>query len=424
MNTTKFIGFALLFLSLPGARGEPFRTDVNPALLYYQAFLLAPNPMSDADRDYLGSKKGKEQKLPERFGQIVAGYDNQFLLVRQAAHATVPCDWGIDLKFGGPNTMLPHLARAKAVCRAAQLRAVWELQHGRQDDARDDLLAAFVLGRNAGSDPILISALVQNAIEAIVCSTVAANFGEFPPETLKQLVDGFDAAPARHTMAVCIPSEKHCFDWMSSQLLELRQAHPGDDAKVMAGFRECGIVTAMEAFGYTNFWPRLVTASGGTSEGVFRLIRETEPLFPRLAGILALPPAEYETQTQQFLTEIHKSQNPFFTGFDFLLTGWPLLGQQKLQIRPGEFRDQAQLAMVHAAAEYKLHGESGFKSVLDPFGNGPFGFQRFVFKRVDRGFELKSAYAGADAPFVMIFVEKEGAAFQVTGPDAGKAITQ
>jgi hypothetical protein len=78
--------------------------------------------------------------------------------------------------------------------------------------------------------------------------------------------------------------------------------------------------------------------------------------------------------------------------------------------------------MVHAAVEYKLHGESGLKSVMDPFGNGPFAFQRFVFKGVDRGFELKSAYAGTDAPFVMIFVEKEGPAFQITGSDAGKAI--
>ena len=54
--------------------------------------------------------------------------------------------------------MLPYLARAKAVCQAAQLRAVWDLQHGRQEDARDDLLAAFVLGRNVASDGILISA--------------------------------------------------------------------------------------------------------------------------------------------------------------------------------------------------------------------------------------------------------------------------
>jgi hypothetical protein len=91
-------------------------------------------------------------------------------------------------------------------------------------------------------------------------------------------------------------------------------------------------------------------------------------------------------------------------------------------LRAGEFRAQAQQAMVRAAVEYKLQGESGLKSVTDPFGNGPFAFRRFVFKGVDRGFELRSAYAGAEAPFVMIFVEKQGQAFQITGPDAGKAI--
>jgi hypothetical protein len=129
---------------------------------------------------------------------------------------------------------------------------------------------------------------------------------------------------------------------------------------------------------------------------------------------MALPQPEYETQAQQFSADIHKSQNPFFTGV--------ALGWEKYQIRAREFGVQAQQAMVHAAVEYKLHGEAGLKSVMDPFGNGPFAFRRFVFKGVDRGFELKSAYAGADAPFVMIFVEKEGPAFQITGPDAGKAI--
>ena len=31
---------------------------------------------------------------------------------------------------------------------------------------------------------------------------------------------------------------------------------------------------------------------------------------------------------------------------------------------------------------------------------------------------------GTDAPFVMLFLEKEGQAFQVTGPNAGKPMTQ
>jgi hypothetical protein len=426
MKITRTIGLSLLVLAgtRPGARGEEFRTDINPALLYYRAFLLAPDPMSQADRDYLASRNGREQRLPERFGKTVAGYDNQFNLVRQAAHAKVLCDWGIDLS-PGPNVMLPQLARAKAVAQAAQLRAAWDLQHGRQEDARDDLLAAFVLGRSAASDGLLISALVQYAIEALDYGTIANHFGEFTPETLKELMDGFDAAPAQHTMASCVPSEMTGFHgWMVDKIHELQKAYPNDDAKVMAGFHDCGIVGAMEFVGYTNFWPRLVAASGGTSDGVLKLLREEETLFPRIAKIMALPQPEYESQAKQFLAEVHESQDPFVGVLNLYFTGFLLGGGPNVQVRAREFRVQAELAMVHAAVEYRLHGEDGLKNVTDPIGNSPFGYRRFVFKGVDRGFELTSAYAGAEAPFVMIFVEKQGPAFEVTGPDAGKAISQ
>ena len=78
--------------------------------------------------------------------------------------------------------------------------------------------------------------------------------------------------------------------------------------------------------------------------------------------------------------------------------------------------------MVRAAVEYKLHGEAGLNSVQDPFGNGPFAFQRFVFEGVDRGFELKSAYAGNPYPCALIFVEKEGTPFRTDGPYIGQAV--
>jgi hypothetical protein len=408
MKTIKFTCLALLILTLPAARGEPFRTDINPALLYYRAFLLVPEPMSNADEEFTWSKEGKEKKLPERFGKIVADYDNQFKLVREAAQQKVPCDWGIDFS-PGPNIMLPHLGRAKAVAQASHLRALWALQHGRQEDARDDLLAAFVLGRNAGNDPIEINVLVQFAIEALEYGTVANCFGEFSPETLKQLADGFDAAPARHLLAPCIPGQQRfVFDWALRKLSELQKAYPHDEARVMASFHEI----LPEAEGATNFWPRIAAAAGGTSEGVANLLREAKLILTRVAEVMALPQAEYEAQAKPFFAECRKSQNPFIAES---IRGWE-------NVRPREFRVQAQQAMVRAAVEYKLHGEAGLKSVMDPFGNGPFGLQRFVFKGVDRGFELKSAYAGGGAPFVLIFVEKQGPAFQITGPDAGKAI--
>jgi hypothetical protein len=92
LKTAKFTCLILLILTVLGARGESFRTDINPALLYYQAFLRETKPISDADWDYLGSKAGREQNLPERFGQILASYDREFKLVREGVRSATSRD--------------------------------------------------------------------------------------------------------------------------------------------------------------------------------------------------------------------------------------------------------------------------------------------------------------------------------------------
>ena len=397
-----------------------FRTDINPALLYYRSFLLAPEPMAAADADYFGSKKGRTQDLPDRFGAIAAGYDNQFLLVRQAVYATVSCDWGID-PSPGPNTMLPHLARAKAVVVAAQLRAVWDLQHGRQNDACDDLLAAFALSRNASRDGTLIGVLVQYAGEAIIHTTVAQNFGRFSPETLEQLADGFKAAPASRTLAATVSAEEtNIHDWFVERIQKLQQENAGDDAKVMEAIRPDFEVIdyygPQALFGGrpgTNLWQRTVKASGGTSAGVIALLEQMQPQYAHVAQIMSLPERGYADQIKAFDAEIEHSTNPLVPA---------LFPYPKLRVR--EFRIEAQEAMIQAAVEYRLHGESGLKSVRDPFGNGPFALERFEFKGVDWGFELKSAYTGLGYPCVLIFVEKPGPPFLIDGPHAGQAVTE
>ena len=87
-----------------------------------------------------------------------------------------------------------------------------------------------------------------------------------------------------------------------------------------------------------------------------------------------------------------------------------------------EFGSLIAQQMVRAAVEYKLHGEAAFNNVSDPCGQGPFGFERFTFKGVDRGFQLKSAYTGRGFPEIVIFVEKDGPPFQVNGNKAGRPV--
>src|ERR1051326_6565811 len=214
-----------------GVADQPFRTELNPALQYYQALLVAPE-LSQPDREYLFSRNWRGEKLLDHFGQLLGHYDNQFKLVRHAGHATVRCDWGIDMS-PGPATLLPHLGRVRAITQTARLRVMWFLQNERESDAVEDLLAAFALARNASRDGTLISALVQIAGENAVCAIVAENFHQFSPAALNRLLEGLDAAPPRGAVAECLPLEKAFFlDWFLGRIADLQKQFPNDDAKV------------------------------------------------------------------------------------------------------------------------------------------------------------------------------------------------
>ena len=421
--------------AMPGAGGEPFRTDINPALQYYQAFLLVLKPMSQTDRYYLESKEDRRWKLPERYGEIVAEYDIQFKLLRRAARSKAACDWGIDLS-PGYETPFAHLSSAKRVAEAASLRARWELQHDQQAEARDDLLAAFTLGRNVSRDGRLISALVQVSIEDTVgCKSVAENFGRLSPETLKQLMDGFDAAPARGTVAGCIPLEKaESLGWVAAQLREMQKLPPGNNAaafealrrlyaeaeKTFLDWRDPGDDTKAVA-DLRQRIERFQAEAGprGDETKALAALRQRytgalhpDAVYQKLAVMTTCPYRDFENQVKACSAEVRKSGNPIVSQMTAPVA-WETA-------RRREFRILVHLAMTRAAVEYKLHGEAGFQGVADPCGQRPFLLRRFVFQGVDRGFQLTSAIAAANSK-TMIFVEQDGDPFYVIGPQVGEA---
>jgi len=396
--------------ALPTSFGAlQFRTDINPALRYYQAFLEMPN-LPETDHQDLFVREWRGQPLDKRFGELVSRYDVEFRFLREAARAEVPCDWGIDLTEG-PDALLPGLARAKVVAQVTRFRVMWHLKNGRQAEARDDLLAAFTLGRNVSRDGVLVSALVQMAMENIIESVVAENFFQWQPEMMQEIVNGLNAAPARGTIAQCIPAEKQSFhDWLLRKVQELQQESPRDGARTVERLSELFARVGGEAESDKEFAARVIKAGGGTAGGVLRLIRELAPLYDKVTILMNLPHGPFEEQLAQFMAEVDQNPNPLVRK----------LFKVFAKCRTKEFSALVKQAMVRAGVEYKLRGEAGLKSVTDPCGDGPFTVRRFVFEGEDRGFALRSAYDGPGHAVVLIFVEKNGTPFMIDGKNAGK----
>lgn len=407
MKTKKLISLSLLILTgiLYSVHGEDNRTDINPALLYYQAFLLAPK---DEDSQYLATNTWYPgQHLPEQFGSSISNFNAELELARQAAHQTVPCDWGIDLSRG-TETLLPQLARAKRTVVDSKYQIMWDLQNGNQAEARDDLLADLSLGRNISRTGTLVSALVEIAIESVVCTTIAENFHRFSPETLQQLADGFDAAPPRGTVAECVSSEEPIRRSFLARIENIQKQYPDNNAGAMDALRR------MLFYYSTDEWARLTNGTGETIDAVARAARSSGPVFTKFGALMGLPYHEYGNQLPLAESQLQQSGNPFCL---HALPPWEAS-------RRREFAIEVDLAMIRAAIEYKLHGDAGLKSVMDPCGNGPFTIQRFYFNGADRGFELKSPFSRGHGPESYIFVENEGTPFNVMGNQVGQPISK
>ena len=413
MKSSAAVLCVVLTLFLPGlVSADPGgRTDINPALLYSQAFQVMPDR---SVQDHLFTNEWRGHELDEQFGQQIATYENSFKLLRHAARQKVPCDWGYDLSQG-PELLLPSLAKSKTLAQAARLRLRWHLDNGRPDDARDDLLAAFALGRQTSKDGILISALVQVAIENILASGIAENWFRLSPETLQQIMDGIAAAPARGTIAQCVTTERIAFkDWLARKI-EGFKAGSRDEAEALQKTRE--LLRSVMTGGNAPEDPaaptpeRVVQAAGGTTAGLLRQLNELDPLYDEAAVLMTVPYEQFLPGIKAFNAKVAKHSNllvrVFFPAFE--------------KCRLKEFRIELKLATLRAAHAYRQAGPAGLNLVLDPLLKAPFQFERFELSGVDRGFKLTSLVEDRDWKS-LIFIEQDGPAFNLDGPRVGEVV--
>ncbi|MBI1840021.1 MAG: hypothetical protein HYR88_04120 [Verrucomicrobia bacterium] len=401
-----------MVLSPAGGRAaDRFRTDINPALLYWQAWAEIPT-LSEPDQGYLFTNEWRGHKLEQKFGDLVGRYDVSFKLLYRASKAKVPCEWGYDLT-DGPEALLPGLAKAKTLAQAARLRALWRLQNGTQDTAVEDLVSAFAQGRLLSEDRILISALVQYAIENICVNTVAENYHRFSSEALERLRSGLLASAPRGSTAACIPTEKVAFHgWLLRRVEDFRR-ESSDESQVLGQIRDL-LTRVMDSPGATDpeKAKRILKAAGETVSGFVRYVSELGPLYDELESIMASPVGEFESRMKPFEKKVSGHPNLLVKEFFSPLAN----------CRRKELSAEIKVAMLEAAIAQRRGGEAARQGILDPFSKKPFAYRRFMFEGVDRGFELKSDYSYAGFNGLMVFVEKDGPAFHTTGDQVGKRV--
>lgn len=391
-----------------------FRTDINPALLYFQAYQYMPQLSEEESKHLFEHPSAWPEAIDERTKELLKRYDASFKGLRRARFSEVPCYWGYDLS-DGPEALLPGLAPAKRLSQAARLRAMAALDVGDFESAKADLVSAFVLGRNLSRDEILISALVQIAVENIVTSVVMENYYRLSAEQLDALVAAFDSAPARGSIAQTIPTENHAFYRYMVRKVDRMLAESGGNTELFwNNFEEFWNPIAtdpVENKGPEPSAQEVRTAAGSKTDELLKLMNEMPAYYEETGRIMTLPYAEYKVQAPKFFARIEASQNPFIRQFFRVFQN----------VRPKEFSAVVRMEMVRAAAAYKRGGTDALNTVQDPLAGDAFEFTRVEFEGVDRGFRLKSKERIRDFDEVMIFMEKPGKHFRLDGKNAGMA---
>jgi hypothetical protein len=409
----KQIILVLFLAATSGVRAaDQFRTDINPALLYHQGLLMVPQ-FAEEDRKYVFETEWRTRPLDQRCTDLVTAYRNTFKMLHRAAAQEVPCDWGIDVS-DGPETLLPALARFKSIAQVAGLRARVHLAEGKQEAARDELLAVLVMAHNVSKDGTLISVLVQVAIENIVMSIIAENFYQFTPESLELFARGLDSGPPHGSVQQSMAVEKSSFyGWLLQRITSIAADAAGNEQQMQNKVRELWKNHFSESDDQANkVVDEWIRAADGSAAGLIGYVRQLEPLYDEITEILGLPWSEYQSRHAAFEKKVREQPNVLAREF------FSALGKA----RQREFTTEAKLAMLQAAIAYKLGGDPAFHSIADPFGDGPFTFRRFVVDGVDRGFELESKLNCRGFVEKLILIEKAGPAMRVDGKSAGEKI--
>ncbi len=348
----------------PGPKVGP-DLGANAALQYWQAFALMP--ALDTKQQKRIQEWDKDPLDATALTLVAASEESRRYLLRGAKLRG--CDWGLDYE-DGIMLLLPHLNKAREVARLVALHARRELEQGHVEAAAEDARAILALGRHVGSEPIVISILVCYSIEANAVDLLASYLPEMQA-LAPGIVSTYEALPPAATLqrAYLTMEKELTLRWLVKKLKEAEASKKG---------------------AWRDVWKNAVDRPGGVDtinridsfEQAVKLTEDLLPVCDELATLVALPAEEFDARYPEFKKKT-EAAHPLVDVF--LTTPDGVLFAQR--------RNQVRRELLKAAIAVVRGGPEKLAAIKDPFGTGP-----FAYRRLDKGFELKSKLVFHDQP--------------------------
>lgn len=343
----------------------------NAALAYWQAFILMPK----ADDD-----KGVDACAPID-AEVIKFVDSGDLAVHEMQRAAKMdrCIWGADLE-AGIEAQLPHLSQARQMARFVCLRARVRFSQDRASEAIEESVAVMAMARHAGSDGLLISILVQYAIEGMAIELVAGDLPTLGADLLDKLSEQVEGLPECKSMSYAMRMEKvHLLEWFIDQV-----SKPGGKEKLLG---------MLEGQSEDVDEEELAKYKAISQQEIVDGLIELRTVYDKLIEVMKRSPGEVEEFAEN-LIESEKLTEPAKMFASFIL---PAVGK----MRRTEAFYQTQQAMLKAAIAVAKGDRSQLerKELHDPFGDGP-----FEYAKTEGGFTLRSKLLDRqDKPVVLSF---------------------
>ena len=349
------------------------RTNINPGLLYWQAFGAMPK-LAETDRKKLdeftdqltswsrGSSVSWDVQLPPDADFLVKRYDRSLRLLHQATLSTTPCDWGADLA-DGPEMLVPDTRGLRELTKVSLLKAAVQLQAGSFDESVDTLLSCVTLARQFAKDGTLVSVMLQQGVEGQFVDYVGAELGRYPSSSIGRLQQGLTRLPPRVPVLLGVESERNFQRWMLGQVGRQVEHWPGNSGKAYSASRDIVI----DLFGGDSPHDKdavtaLDTASGSHVEGLRGLLHELGSFYDEAQTLAVAGPDSISQAAPALEQHVETSTNP--------IARMVIANFGRARIR--ELSNLSRWAMMEASVAEVSGGNAALLAIGDPLSKEPF----------------------------------------------------